>query len=126
MAKRPGVLGEAAKALARDGIGVMGFSLESGESVKTASFAIQDVDQALQALDGVGIGRRVREVLVLPAPADTDGVERLGERLAGAEVSVETGFLVPDAPRRAQLALSVDDPHRARRALGQAPVSGVQ
>lgn len=114
---RAGVLGEAAKALATRDVGVRGFSLETGESLKRAHLVPDDVEQALEALATVGVGRHVQKALLLPASEDSREMRRLGEKLADAEVDVETSFLVANGSGRPQLALAVEEPRQAERAL---------
>lgn len=111
------MLGEAAKALAKRDVGVRGFSLETGESLKRAHIVTDDVEGALEAVATVGVGRHVQEGLLLPASKDSRQMRRLGEKLADAGVDVKTGFLVTTGGERPRLALAVDDARRAEEAL---------
>lgn len=119
LADAPAALPQATEALAEAQINVLGFSLETRGSMKTARFVTDDAKGALGALDSVGITRRTREVLLLAVDHDPGELDQITRRLAKVGVNLESGFAVMAPDGQLNLAIGVDEPGAARKVLGE-------
>ena len=112
---RPGTLADAAEALGKAGINIIGGFGLSGEAGGLAYFLVEDAALARRALDGAGVDVTDQaDALVMPVEHKSGSLGAVARKVADAGVNITFVYLTDDA----ELVLGADDLEKARAALG--------
>ena len=111
---QPGALGTVSEVLGKAGINIDGFSVW-GEN---ARLLVDDVDRAVQILDGEGLACRTTKVLRLDLPDEPGNLSELARELGRAGINIDHAYTVtPRSAGAAAFVLAVIDPRAAEKAL---------
>jgi hypothetical protein len=115
---RPGALAQLLEALARRGLDLRSIGASAIASHGAAVLVLNDAEVARSVLVDGRYTFTEGEVLIASAPDQPGAVASLARRLADAGVNLQGLAILGWHQGKAELALSVDKPDLARRALG--------
>jgi hypothetical protein len=118
LADQPGSLAKLLELLAARGLDLRSIGAGAIAGTGAAVLVLNDADAARAVLNTGGYTFVEGEVIVTSAPDQPGAVASLARRLADAGVNVQGLAILRWHQGKAEIALSVDNPHAARRVLG--------
>lgn len=115
---RPGELAHLAKALAARGVDIVHISCAGAGPLACASMTSSDDAATREVLHGLGHAFIEGDALYVDVPDTPGGLAGVADRLAGAGVNIIGTLMVGRRPGMVEMAFTVDDVAKARRALG--------
>src|SRR6478736_6601709 len=115
---QPGALAALLELFAARGLDLRSVSAFGQAAQGGAVVVLNDADVARAVLRGAGYPFSEAEALVTSAPDEPGAVAALARRLGDAGVNIQGLSILGWHQGKAEIALSVDDPAAARRALG--------
>ncbi|HEX2022202.1 MAG TPA: ACT domain-containing protein [Candidatus Thermoplasmatota archaeon] len=115
---RPGALAELASVLQEAGVNVEAILLEGSVDFGNVRLHVSAVRKAEKALRDAGYQYKIGETISLALPNEPGQLADVCRKLAKAKVNIEMMFGTAAASDKPALILMVDDPAKARKALG--------
>jgi hypothetical protein len=115
---RPGALAELASVLSTAGVNIEAILLEGSVDFGNVRLHVDAVRKAEKALRDGGYQFKIGETLNLELPNEPGQLEDVCKKLAKAKVNIEMMFGTTAGVDKPELILMVDDPAKARKALG--------
>jgi hypothetical protein len=123
---RPGELAHLARALASRGINITQISCAGTGTIACAFMTTTDPEQTREVLRGLGHDFVEGATVVVDVLDRPGGLADVAERLAAAGVNIQGTVCVGRRAGVIEMAFAVDDEVKARAALAQAELAGVQ
>jgi hypothetical protein len=120
----PGELAHLARALAARGINIEHISCVGTGPLSCAFVTTSDLESTRSVLHGIGHEFIEGEAIVVDVEDRPGGLADVAERLAQADVNIVGTLCVGRRPGILEMAFAVDDPAKARAALGKAVIAG--
>jgi hypothetical protein len=115
---QPGELAHMCEALSRRGVNVELAGITAGDH-GFVSFTANDEEAARSALNEAGVSFTEHPALLVKTPDQPGEAARIGRMLADARVNVDAYLPTSICGGEVTVAVSVDNPDEARRALGE-------
>ncbi len=115
---RPGELAHLARALAVRGIDIRHISCVGAGPLACAFMTTNDDDATRDVLHGLGHAYLEGPTIDVEVPDEPGGLASIAERLADADVNILGTLTLSRRPGFVEMMFAVDDPARARSALG--------
>jgi hypothetical protein len=121
---RPGTLADLGEALGERGINITGIAGSTWEGNGSAAIVTNDDSGATAALDEAGLDYRESELVSADLEDRPGALGEAARRLANGGVNIELIMPTGMQGSRLSVAFGVDDPARAREALGELATAG--
>lgn len=115
---RPGALADLAGVLEDAGVNVEAILLEGSVDFGNVRLHVSAVRKAEKALRDAGYQYKTGETISLALPNEPGRLADVCRKLAKAKVNIEVMFGTTAGTGKPELILMVDDPDKARKALG--------
>lgn len=115
---RPGALAELASILSAEGVNIEALLLEGSVDFGNVRLHVDAVRKAEKALKAAGYQFKIGETINLALPNEPGQLADVCKKLAKAKVNIEMMFGTTAGTDNPELILMVDDPAKARKALG--------
>jgi len=121
---RPGLLATIASTLGREVINIKRFAAHGVGGNAIITIGVADVDHALRVLRDNKINAIVEEILIAKLTDKPGQLAEVTLKLKDIGCNLKSAYVVGRSDSQVLVALAVDDPERARLALGDAVVKG--
>jgi hypothetical protein len=121
---RPGQLAQLARALAARGIDIRHIAAGGAGSYAFAVLETDDAPGTASVLVGMGASFLQGETVVVEVDDRPGGLAEVTEHLASAGINIQSVLRLGERGGKMEIALTVDDPDRAREILAGYLVSG--
>lgn len=126
LSNRPGGLADLAEGLGEKGINISGIAAATNGETGAIALITNDDAGTKSALEAKGVSFREIEVVSAGLEDRPGSLGEAARRLADAGVNIELVMPTGMQGSRITVALGVDDPARAREALGELAATGAQ